>query len=363
MLNSVKSPVQTIFIMLGQRCNFNCKYCMQHAENGLHIDLPQEINPDIYEYIKHHAGQRDENDWPLHLHFYGGEPLIYFDNIKNIVDKVKNLHVSFSFISNGYAITQEMVDFFNKYNFTETISWDGYASKDTRLIDVFSIPDKKRLLFQLKRLGVSAVYSAYTTPIQILDDFQKLSDEYQNIHPYPLHINIDELFDTGVADRSLFQIDYEKISREMRELAEEYIRTKGMGNRFSARREYIRHIIFDRIDCREDRERVFCSCGNGYSTVNLDLSGTLYSCHNGPEAIGTIYDNQMQTLTNLFRYDHTMEFEKECSQCPIQSICQNGCKLMTAETRKNTYCKLKRAVFLPVIETVLHPGKEYNDVK
>lgn len=364
MLNSLKSPVNTIFVMLGQNCNFNCKYCMQHTENGLHVDLPQEINPDIYEFIEHHAEMRDkEKDGRLWIHFYGGEPLLYFDNIKKIVEKTKDLYVNYSFISNGNLITQEMVDFFNQYDFGETISWDGRASIHTRRIDVFANPEKKKLLFQLNGLGVSAVHSSFTTPIQILEDFQRLSDEYQEIHDYPMHINIDELFDTGVSDRDLFDIDYVKVIQDMSLLLTEYdyhIKQKDL-KKYSTKQDYIGKLI-NRIDCNIDtRKRAICTCGNGYSVINMSLDGTLYSCHNCSDKLGTIYDSPQFILTNLFKYDKTMQFEEKCKDCPVQSICHNGCKLMTEKVRDESYCKLKKAVFLPVIQYVLSYSKKEEE--
>ena len=356
MLNSLKSPVNTIFIMLGEKCNFNCKYCMQHAADGLHVDLPQEINPDIFEFIDTIQSKREKNiDMQLDLHFYGGEPLLYFDKIQEIVKKTKNMYIHYSFISNGYAITEKMVDFFNEHDFTEIISWDGNASKNTRRINVFSIPEKKKLLFKLNRLGVSAVHSAFTSPIQLLNDFQALSDEYEQIHKYHIYTNIDELFDTGVSDRDLFNIDFEKVSDEMNQLIAEYdnhIRNNKT-NKFSAKDDYIKRTI-NRIDSNLDRNyRTMCSCGNGYSTINLDLGGTLYSCHNSSDILGTIYDKQEYLLNKLFQYDKTMLFEKTCKKCPVQCICHNGCKLMTKKVRKESYCKLKKAVFLPIIQYVL----------
>lgn len=358
MLNCLKSPVQTIFIMLGQKCNFNCRYCMQHGEEGLHIDLPQEINPDIYEYIETVAKARDEKDQRLGLHFYGGEPLIYFDNIKKIVEKTKDLDVQYSFISNGYAITQEMVDFFNEYNFFEAISWDGKQTKNTRRIDVFSIPEKKELLLQLNKLDVSAVLSAFTSPKQLLNDFQELSDEYYKIHNYMIAFNIDELFDTGISDRALFNIDYDKISDEMLQLCKEYIEHQKNGDILKIPDFYIKQLMDSvQMYCKYRPDDNIASCRNGYGVINMDLSGVFYNCHNSTDQLGNIYDSPYHILNKMLSYDHIREYKKECNQCPVQSLCRNGCKLMSKKVREESYCKLKRAVFLPVIQYILTYAK------
>ena len=69
--------IDTIFIMLGDKCNFNCKYCMQ--VNYEREQITNDINGDIFKFIEELSDSN--NDRPLRLHFYGGEPLLYFNNM------------------------------------------------------------------------------------------------------------------------------------------------------------------------------------------------------------------------------------------------------------------------------------------
>jgi uncharacterized protein len=360
MLTSLKSHVSTIFIMLGNNCNFKCRYCLQHVDTGLIEDLPQDINPDIYDYIYHNCMRRDMNDAPINLHFYGGEPLLYFDKIKEIVKETEFYpNISYSFISNGWLIDQEKADFFNEHNFSEAISWDGNRSIDTRMQDVFSDPDRKKAILSLNRLSLSAVLSGATTPKQILTDFESINIEYKKLHNYSIGVNIDELFDTGVADRDLFNIDFEQIRQEMSQMTNEYIVALQNQSVDMSRADmnFIGQLINTVRNYYKQTEHYtwHASCGNGINTINMDLQGDFYNCHNSSVKTGSIYHSVMSNIGGNLKYDTTKEdILTLCVDCPVISLCRGGCKLLSKEKKQEGYCELKRAVFSPIIETILN---------
>lgn len=46
-----------------------------------------------------------------------------------------------------------------------------------------------------------------------------------------------------------------------------------------------------------------------------------------------------------------------CSDCPAIAFCRGGCKLVNAEARREGYCRLKQAVFLPVLSVFEEYGR------
>jgi uncharacterized protein len=104
----LKRNINTVFLMLGNSCNMNCAYCLQHPL--VHKPLTREVNPEIYDFLEEIS---QENSRPLHLQFYGGEPLLYFGTIQEVVAAVKKrkLNMTFGIITNGRALTDEMVRF------------------------------------------------------------------------------------------------------------------------------------------------------------------------------------------------------------------------------------------------------------
>lgn len=359
--------VNTIFIMLGNECNLNCKYCLQHPL--VEEPISHEINPDIYDFIKEVCTELGDEE-KLTIQFFGGEPLLFWDNIKKIVSEIqkRELPVEFSLMTNGKLITQEMVEFFNKYDFWIAVSWDGFNVLKTRGFDAFAPGSKQRkFLLQIKQLGVSAVLSSYAYPIDICDAFQMIDHAYYAIHTHHLYMNVDEIMDTGGIPQDLTNFDYNRLYNEVAKLTEEYLEERKKGdvpNDKYARNAYI-HDKYNRLrwfytnkNNPGEYNEVTCCCGNGYSTYNLGLDGTLYPCHNTSSKAGSIYDSYIRYLDKIIEGDTTKERQEACSNCPAVAYCFGGCKLLSDAVRQKTYCKLKQTVFSPVLMAIQKMGEE-----
>jgi uncharacterized protein len=209
--------------MLGSGCNFHCRYCLQQ-DTMKGKTLPTVVNEDVIHFIAETAV--DNGNSPLTVQFYGGEPLLYFQQLKKIVgftSYVKN--INYRVITNGSLITQEMVDFFNEHNIGVAVSWDGVGTASVRDFDVFQREDTKKLLFGLNHLGVSSVISSEVYPLELLKGVQALSEEYaaaRNEDTY-ISLSVDQIFDSGVEDKSLFNIDYVRVFNEMTDICNRYV--------------------------------------------------------------------------------------------------------------------------------------------
>ena len=361
--------INTIFIMLGTGCNFNCRYCMQGTDLSSAKQLPITINEEIYSFIDDILDHQQNG---LNLHFFGGEPFVYWDNIKKITEHFENNDkINFSCITNGSLITQEMADFMNVHDFIVTVSWDGRSTLFTRGKDVFSDKKQKDILFSLSRLGLSGVLTSSITPMQLMDDFQTLDNEYRNIWDYHLHINMDELFDMGIKDKKLTQANYLDIREDMKVMTESYLRNAEnpvtddvFNSMLYCRHNLIHDMVMTVRDFVTKENKIqqypnhFSSCGNGISVLNIDVAGNLYSCHNQFDKIGDIHTPYFVYLNRLLNLDRTFDFYRdECSKCKVYPICRGGCKLIDIETRHETYCEMKKAVFEPVIDSLVQFGR------
>lgn len=354
--------IQNIFIMLGFGCNFNCRYCLQE---GLNKDkentknIKQEINPDIYKFINQCANNLNDNEI-LDIRFYGGEPLLYFDKIKTIVNELKNnKKIVFSIITNGSLLNKEMVDFFNKYKMPVSISWDGTNVEKTRFVDVFK--NKKDLIFKLNRLCVSGVLSSYVYPKELLHDISVLDEEYFKIHNHHIMENLDLLLDTNLYDRTLVNnIDFSKVYNDIDELCNKFI--YDIEKLSFIERHYIENLIksvkYFYINNGKDDIHPICSCNNGYSILNIDILGNLYYCHNSHEIAGNIYDDYFKYLNNIIEKDLSIISKKNyCKDCIGDCICDGGCKLIPIEIKKESLCQYKINIIAPIISNLENYGK------
>lgn len=364
----LKRQTKTIFIMLGNGCNLSCIYCLQHPL--VHKPLSNKINPDIYEFIKE-CNEENGKDHPVHLQFFGGEPLVYYPNIEEIVEATKDIGCTYSIITNGKLMNDHMVEFFNKNNFWVTISWDGPNVMKTRGFDAFdpSSPLRRRLL-RLDHLSISAVMSSKAYPKEILEGMQEISNQYYKLKGYQVGINIDQIFDTGITNKEILDVDYQRVRNEIEEMGKEFL-LDTINSKYS-RESYTKTTfiqdLYNHINQFYGKQngiwnKYYCNCGNGYAILNMDLEGNLYTCHNTSTKVGTIYTPYFQYLNELLKTDYTDHMRSTCKDCIALAFCNGGCKLVSEQAREETYCKLKKAVFEPMLNLIQEYGKMVGESK
>lgn len=363
--------VNTIFIMLGNSCNLNCVYCLQHPL--VHHQIAQKkINPDIYDFIKEVSEENNGNI--CRLHFYGGEPLLYYNQIKEIVKNTKDIpDIKYSIITNGKLLTDDKVEFFNKYDFQVAISWDGKNVLKTRHFDAFNPKNPlRRRIMRIDNLTVTGVISSEVYPIELLESMQEIVDEYYKLNNKYCMFNCDEVFDTGFEDNCRYiidDLDLDRVYSEMTELTNNFIKTfsenKDNSNKFDLKLIYIRQLINQINYFLENMDKVLnkslCKCTNGYNVLNMDLNGNLYKCHNTSEEAATIYDDYTTYLSSILQSDTTKErMHTRCKDCPVVGICAGGCKLITDEVLDKSYCNFKKAMYYPILECLQKYGETLN---
>lgn len=370
MRHFLNPAIDTIFLILGTSCNLNCVYCLQcfdaaapsgagkggqggNAGHGKAGDIGGEDGGKKIPRFIEDMARNQESD--LTVQFYGGEPLLYFDSIRRMVEGLRHVgNVRFSIITNGTLITPERVAFFNKNRFSVAVSWDGLTSEKTRGVDVFA--EKEELLLGIENLGLSSVISAYTYPFDVFERYMPLDAKYFARHGRSLGLNLDEIMDTGLADRALLDVDHAKLHAQMTAIAGEY--AKWLRN--EAHNPYYRCYTERRIGRikaavrrRQGFRRAYAACCNGFNVLNLDMRGNLHKCHNIDSVLGTIDDSYYTILHNALLQDNTREFGETCGECPVVSLCSCGCPLMTAAVREESYCAIKKASYMPFIELLM----------
>ena len=357
MRNYLNNAVHTVFVMLGPKCNLRCRYCLQ---SPLRADREREaVDPEVLEFIRDIARNQCE---PVSVHFYGGEPLMYQREVREIIEALdEEPNIRFSMISNGTLLTDELAGYLGASGVHYAVSWDGPNTEAVRGVDVFADPERRKRILGLRGLSLSSVISAYNYPLETLDALADLDREHQSLTGESLFVFFDEIMDTGLADRTLLAIDCDRVYREMSAVAaetEKALRGED-GNPWYANlgRRYVDRLQSG-VEGRESFLRGTCACGNGYSVLNVDLRGKLYRCHNTDTVLGTIHDSYGQYLSNAVLHDPTRENAVRCEACPVVSICNAGCPLIGQEVRDAYYCRLKKAMFLPIVELVVRLSEE-----
>jgi len=118
--------ISKFIFVITDKCNLNCKYCYVKKKK---IKLNNKTLNSLINIIK------ISNSKKKLLVITGGEPLIEYDNIKKIINLLKNeKNIQISIASNGLLLNKEKLDYFKKNKVNLMISYDGkYNSSKSRI--------------------------------------------------------------------------------------------------------------------------------------------------------------------------------------------------------------------------------------
>ena len=117
----------TLSLEIINKCNLNCTYCYLGEKKNTYMSL--ETAQKAIDIAVHEANK--QHDRTLMVYFIGGEPLMAFNLMKDVVDYAKkkcqetNLICKFSTTINGTLVTDEVIDFFVENTFEVKVSLDG----------------------------------------------------------------------------------------------------------------------------------------------------------------------------------------------------------------------------------------------
>lgn len=114
-------------IALSEQCNLNCSYC------NVDKNSKKRIDPKIF--IERYYEMRSENpDELIQIDFYGGEPLLQFDIVEQIILTLSSENnIKFCMPTNGLLLTEERLSFLNHHKVQLSLSYDGLWQDKNRL--------------------------------------------------------------------------------------------------------------------------------------------------------------------------------------------------------------------------------------
>ncbi len=168
-----KKKVLTLTIIPTYQCNFKCIYCWENTKNE-NDNMTAEAQAKLIRFIE----DKIKNSSSLEIDWFGGEPLLAFDVMQNLLINIDRIckdnskpYVC-SLTTNGYALTEDKVRFLVKHHtnfFQITLDGDkelhdrnrplknGAATYDVILRNLTAIRDKieTRFFKLLIRLNVT----------------------------------------------------------------------------------------------------------------------------------------------------------------------------------------------------------------
>lgn len=185
--------VSEIILQITKCCNLQCRYCTfatnnlitrNHSSQKMTFDIARKSVDFLYEHSKDCKS--------LSISFYGGEPTIEFDLIKQIVNyaesKFYSKIIEYVITINGSILTDEIMDFFQEHNFKLAISFDGpkeiqdfHRKYRNTGNGTFDIVYNNILRFRNLYPNYFNEYVSFIAVVFEDEDYQQVEDFFQNI--------------------------------------------------------------------------------------------------------------------------------------------------------------------------------------
>ena len=126
------SEVKALCIHICHDCNFRCRYCFadEGAYHSKREAMSLETAKAAVDFLIANSGKRKV----LEMDFFGGEPLMNWDVVKQLVhygrelEKTHNKKFRFTLTTNGTLLNDEIMEFANKEMSNLVLSIDGRKS-------------------------------------------------------------------------------------------------------------------------------------------------------------------------------------------------------------------------------------------
>ncbi len=324
-----QSPVKAMCLHIAHDCNLKCEYCF--ADGGEYHQIRQlmsfEVGKAAIDFLIAHSGKRRN----LEIDFFGGEPLLNFEVVKQIVEYAESLekrhdkNFRFTITTNGVLLTEDKMAYINEHMGNIVLSLDGRKEVNDRV---------------RRRLDGSGCYDS------ILPKFQKMAElrNQDNYYVRGTFTRYNKDFDRDVlhlADLGFRQISVEPVTApesapyslrecDLPEVMEAYdrlcdamVERRKRGERFN----FFHFMIdLDQGPCVIKRLR---GCGSGNEYVAVTPSGDIYPCHQfvGMEGyrMGSVLDGSFDEKIKTTFSKANVYTKPECKNCWCKFYCSGGC--------------------------------------
>lgn len=159
-------PVKVRTILFTEACPLSCRYCFLKDDAGFGTK-PQISFDCIKATIADYDKQDNQELVDTRLLFTGGEPFLFWNEIKEIIEHYGN-RFQYAFNTSGYLFTEEMLEFLSHYKVNFVLSVDGGEKLTNYLRPVNTNVYKVGYMRQLKKILPTLLYYFPQTPFRII---------------------------------------------------------------------------------------------------------------------------------------------------------------------------------------------------
>jgi uncharacterized protein len=326
-MQSRRPVVKALCLHIAHECNLRCAYCFAGQGNYSETDrglMSLEVGKKALDFLIENSQERRN----LEVDFFGGEPMLNFDVVKEIVAYGRSREAAaqkkfrFTLTTNGAFLSEENIAYINENFDNVVLSLDGRPHVNDRMRTFCDGGGSyEKILPKIKSLAnarnhenyyVRGTYTRHNTDFAA--DVLHLADEgFKNISVEPVVAPPDTKFSIREADLPALFAEYEKLAHEL------LLREK------DERGIFFFHFEMDITGGPCIAKRV-TGCGAGSEYLAVTPSGKLYPCHQfvGDEKflIGDVNNGVEKNLE--FEKCHVLT-KPDCENCWAKFYCSGGC--------------------------------------
>ncbi len=321
--------VKALCMHIAHTCNLNCSYCFasQGKYHGDRAMMSFEVGKQAFDYLIANSGTRKN----LEVDFFGGEPLMNFDVVKQLVayarsiEKQHGKNFRFTLTTNGVLIDDDVIDFANREMSNVVLSLDGRREVHDRFrVDYNGKGSWEKIVPKFQKLvearGGKNYYMRGTfthhNPDFLEDIKEMLSLGFKELSMEPVVCAGDD-------PSALTEEDLPVVMKQYEELAELMLKKHKEGDGFT-----FYHYMIDLKGGPCIYKRI-SGCGSGTEYMAVTPWGDLYPCHQfvGEEKykLGDVWQGVTNTeIQNEFA-ECNVYTREECRSCWARLYCSGGC--------------------------------------
>ena len=321
--------IKALCLHIAHTCNLNCEYCFasQGKYHGDRALMSFEVGKRAIDFLIENSGSRVN----LEVDFFGGEPLMNFDVVKQIVayarsiEKEKNKNFRLTLTTNGRLVDDDVIEFANKECHNVVLSLDGRKEVHDHLRKTVNGKGSYDIIvpkFQefVKKRGNKGYYvrGTYThNNTDFTNDIFHMADlGFTELSMEPVVCSPEDPYALTYDDLPVLFEQYEILAKEMLKREKE------------GRPLTFYHYMIDLTGGPCIYKRI-SGCGSGTEYMAVTPWGELYPCHQfvgDPKySLGNIYEGVTNTaIQDEFKLCNAYA-RPNCKDCWAKLYCSGGC--------------------------------------
>lgn len=321
--------VKALCLHIAHDCNLACQYCFaeEGEYHGRRALMSLEVGKKALDFLVKNSGNRVN----LEVDFFGGEPLMNWPVVKELVEYGRSLeepnHKNFRFTltTNGILLNDEIMEYANKEMANIVLSIDGRQEVNDNMrpfrggqgsYDLI-VPKFQKLAASRNQMNYYVRGTFTRNNMDFAQDVLHLADlGFQQISVEPVVAEAGESYAIKEEDLSLLKAEYDKLALELLKR-----RKEGKGVNFF-------HFMID-LQGGPCVAKRLSGCGSGTEYLAVTPWGDFYPCHQfvGKEEflMGNVEEGITRTdIQGEFKCSNVYAKEK-CKKCFAKFYCSGGC--------------------------------------